>query len=72
MTNIAEQWNPHPYQERVISLMLRQAAAGALLDPGLGKTSCSLAMADILLKKQYIKRILIIAPLRPLYYVWPA
>ena len=55
-----------------MTLMLRQAAAGALLDPGLGKTSCSLAVAKILLSKEYVRRVLIIAPLRPLYEVWPA
>ena len=51
--------------------MLRQGAAGALLDPGLGKTSCCLAMVSILRKKEYMKRALVIAPLRPLYEVWP-
>jgi SNF2 family DNA or RNA helicase len=66
------QWIPHQYQERVISLFLRQGAGGALLDPGLGKTSISLAVAKILRQKGLIKRWLLIAPLRPLYHTWPA
>lgn len=55
-----------------MALMLRQAAAGALLDPGLGKTSVSLALIKILLAKGICKRVLVIAPLRPMYTVWPA
>ena len=71
-TKPTQEWTPHPYQEKVIKLMLQQAAAGVLLDPGLGKTSCSLAAASILLKKEHINRVLVITPLRPLYSVWPA
>ena len=51
--------------------MIQQSAAGALLDPGLGKTSCSLAMVKILKAMGYMKRALVIAPLRPCYLVWP-
>ena len=66
-----EEWVPHPYQERLMSLMLRQAAAGGALDPGLGKTSCSLGMFKILKSKGHAHRALVVAPLRPLYDVWP-
>ena len=52
--------------------MISQAAAGIILDPGLGKTSCSLAASKILLDQGYVNRILVIAPLRPCYLVWPA
>ncbi len=43
-----------------------------LLEPGLGKTSITLAALKVLRVKGLIKRTLIIAPLRPAYLVWPA
>lgn len=64
-------WNPHDYQKRAITLLLSQASAGLFLDPGLGKTSICLASLKILKSKNYIGKTLIIAPLRPVYKVWP-
>ena len=52
--------------------MITQGAAGLLLDPGLGKTSITLAAAKILLDKHIVEGVLIVAPLRPAKYVWPA
>lgn len=52
--------------------MLGQAALGLLLDPGLGKTSISLAAFKILKSKKLAAKMLIVAPLRPAYEVWPA
>jgi SNF2 family DNA or RNA helicase len=52
--------------------MLERQAAGVLLDPGLGKTSVVLAAFDILRRKNLARKILVIAPLRPCYLVWPA
>lgn len=51
--------------------MLSQSAAGLFLDPGLGKTSICLAALKILFSKGLVKRCLVIAPLRPMYKVWP-
>jgi len=67
----AEPWNPHAYQERALKFVLEFAQSGLLLDPGLGKTSISLASIKILLKKRLTKRVLIVAPLRAIYDVWP-
>lgn len=64
-------WNPKPYQRRAIQLLLSQSAVGLFLDPGLGKTSTVLAAIKILLAKKLARRILIVAPLRPAYKVWP-
>lgn len=64
-------WNPHPYQERAIKLLLSQASAGLFLDPGLGKTSIVLAALKILKAKGLLGRCLIIAPLRVMSGVWP-
>lgn len=51
--------------------MIRQGCAGLFLDPGLGKTSISLASFNILKTKGYVKGMLVIAPLRAVYNVWP-
>lgn len=64
-------WKPHAYQKRAVKLMLQNSWLGLLLDPGLGKTSISLAAAKVLLERGEIDRVLVIAPLRPCYQVWP-
>jgi hypothetical protein len=51
---------------------LSTAAAALFLDPGLRKTSITLAALSFLLKKGLISKILIVAPLRVCYSVWPA
>jgi len=53
-------------------MMLQQACVGLFLDPGLGKTAIALAAFKLLKKAGYVKRMLVIAPLRPCYSVWPA
>lgn len=67
-----ESWVPKPYQERGIGMMMEQAAVGLLMDPGLGKTSTTLAAFSILLQAGAVRRMLLIAPLRVCYSVWPA
>lgn len=67
----AKSWTPHPYQERALKFMLENAQSGLFLDPGLGKTSISLAALKILLKKKLTRRALVVAPLRAIYDVWP-
>lgn len=66
-----EQWNPHTYQKKGVKFILQNAAAGLFLDPGLGKTSISLAAIKILKKEKLVNKVLIIAPLRVCYLVWP-
>ena len=51
--------------------MIRQASAGLLLWPGAGKTSCVYAAIKLLQRKGFVRRILVIAPLKPCYLVWP-
>lgn len=51
--------------------MLQQPCAGLFMDPGLGKTSITLSTVSILLQKQYLKHVLVVAPLRVVYSVWP-
>lgn len=64
-------WTPHRYQLDAVKFVLNTANCGILLDPGMGKTSISLAVIEHLLSIEQIKRVLIIAPIRPMYKVWP-
>lgn len=64
-------WKPRSYQKDGVKLMLKQACAGLLYKPGLGKTSVVYMAVRILLEKQYVSRVLVICPVRPLYNVWP-
>ena len=64
-------WTPKEYQERAMRLLLGQSSGGLFLDPGLGKTSVCLATFKILKQQGFAKKMLIVAPLRPMYKVWP-
>src|SRR4051812_29719022 len=72
LTVSSKDYTPHGYQRQAIRLMVKQACAGLLLEPGLGKTSITLAATSILGDKGYIRGVLVIAPLRAVYMVWPA
>lgn len=65
-------WRPHAYQKRAVKFLLEHACAGLLLDPGLGKTSAALGAIKYLKTRGVINKVLIIAPLRVCYRVWPA
>lgn len=60
----------HSYQEKALKFILANPAAGLLLDPGLGKTSISLAAIRVLLDTGAINSVLVIAPLRVCHSVW--
>jgi SNF2 family DNA or RNA helicase len=51
--------------------MLGNPGAALFLEPGLGKTSVTLACLKTLLKGKHVNRVLIVAPLRVCYGVWP-
>ena len=68
----AKHWKPWPYQERALKFMLEDSQCGLLLDPGMGKTSVSLAACKLLFKQKLATRALIVAPLRAVHDVWPA
>lgn len=63
---------PRPYQEKGISHLLRNPHAGLLMDPGTGKTVCTLSAFWVLRRKRMLDALLVVAPLRPAYEVWPA
>jgi SNF2 family DNA or RNA helicase len=64
-------WVPHDYQKKAIKFLLEHGSAGLFLDPGLGKTSITLAAFKILKAQGLVERALIVAPLRVCYAVWP-
>ena len=64
-------WKPHSYQMTGVVLMISQACAGLLYKPGRGKTSVVYMAFRILQDKGFVNKVLVIAPLRPAYVVWP-
>lgn len=64
-------WQPHDYQIKAVKFMVSQAAGGLLLDPGLGKTSIAMSAFKLLKAKMIVKKMLVIAPLRPALSTWP-
>lgn len=63
-------WTPRPYQVRAVQHLIDNQGAGLLLEPGLGKSSCTLAALE-LFKEHKQAPALIVAPLRVCYSVWP-
>jgi len=53
-----------------VKWLLQHACAALFLDPGLGKTSITLDAIMRLMKHGGVKKVLVIAPLRPCYAVW--
>lgn len=68
---LAKPWSPHAYQRKAVKWLLEHGAAALFLDPGLGKTSVTLAAFNFLLKRKIASKALIIAPLRVAHQVWP-
>lgn len=74
----AKQYPLHSYQQEAYDFLVRrlfiedQMGAGLFLDPGLGKTRITLSVTQTLFDLEKIRRALILAPLRPIYTVWPA
>lgn len=65
-------WTPVKEQLGGVKFLLSHAAGGLLADPGVGKTSITLAAHKILKAKKVVRKVLLLAPLRPIYEVWPA
>ena len=64
-------WIPRSFQKTGVKLGVSQACLGLLLPPGAGKTSICYMIITILLSKLFIKKVLVICPVRPMYRVWP-
>ena len=72
LKQLSQSWKPHNYQKQAIKFLLEHAASALFLDPGLGKTSITLAAIKLLKKKKVLDKVLLIAPLRVCHSVWPA
>jgi SNF2 family DNA or RNA helicase len=64
-------WTAHKYQREAVKFGVSRATAAFLLDPGLGKTAIELMVFKILKAKGIAEKMLVVAPLRPCYSVWP-
>lgn len=62
---------PHPYQRKSIATCMTSNYQALFLDPGLGKTSIMLRTFFNLKRRGQVKAMLVVAPLRPCYTVWP-
>jgi hypothetical protein len=62
---------PRSFQEKGIVLGVSQACAGFFLAPGLGKTTIIYSIFKILKDAGFVKRMLVICPLKPAMNVWP-
>ena len=60
------------YQIEGIKLGLGQACCGWLMKPGHGKTAIAMMVFRILQDQKFVRRMLVVAPIRPMYVVWPA
>ena len=68
----AIEWIPASYMKTAVRFLLSHACAGLLLSPGGRKSSITLAALKILFEKKMLRKVLIIAPKKPCYAVWPA
>ena len=64
-------FHPHRYQSAAIDWMVEQPFAGVFADPGLGKTVITLSALKRLNGQHKTRSVLLVAPLRTLYSVWP-
>lgn len=65
-------FTPRSYQRKAIKFFVERPAAGAFLDPGLGKTMITYGAFEVLKLKRYVRAMLVVTLLRPAYEVWPA
>lgn len=68
---MAIEFKPHGYQIRGMQTLLNGPGGGMLLDPGMGKTGTALMAFEILREAGYVKTMLVIAPIKPMYDTWP-
>lgn len=65
-------FTPRPYQMEAMRFLISRPHAGLFLDMGLGKTAITLGVLETLKNKaKGALRVLLIAPIRTLYTVWP-
>lgn len=63
-------WQPHQYQLNAVKFLLSTGSGSLWLEPGLGKTSITLQAIKALKDAGQVRKVLILAPLRPAHAVW--
>lgn len=63
-------WKPHQYQLNAVKFLLSAGSGSLWLEPGLGKTSITLQAIKALKDAGQVRKVLILAPLRPAHAVW--
>lgn len=69
--SLMKSWVGHRYQMQAVARGLRAKYQAFFLDPGLGKTTIILKLFQILQRAGLVKAMIVVAPLRPCYLVWP-
>ena len=64
-------WKPEPYQKKAVRFLVSRPYAGLFLEPGMRKTSITLAAIKLLLGKKLIHRVLIVTQLSVATDAWP-
>lgn len=65
-------WTPQPAQHTGIEFARDREAAGIFARPGAGKTTLFLELTRILQEIQEAENALVVVPIRPMLYTWPA
>lgn len=65
-------WAPEPYMMSAAQFMVSRGSAGLFLEPGLRKTSITLAALKVLRKKKLVQSVVVVAPPRVCRSTWPA
>lgn len=68
---MSEPWHPHAGQKKAVKFLLEHACAALFADPGTGKTSAVYAAFKMLKKRGLAEKMLVVAPLKPCWLVWP-
>jgi len=69
---MTQTFTPHSYQQDAVDHIVENPNAGLFLPMGLGKTASTLSAIRKLKHEGEIDRVLIIAPIRVAYLVWPS
>ncbi len=66
-----QKWVPVPYMKAVVKFLVNNPFAAVLLEPGMRKTSITLAAFNSLLKAGEAEKAVVLAPRRVCHRVWP-
>jgi SNF2 family DNA or RNA helicase len=65
-------FTPRPYQQTAVEYMFANKSFALFLDPGMGKSACTLETLYYLRVARHLRAALVIAPIRPARFTWPA